>query len=407
MILFVMLLFFLLGLCALVIDLGMVRINQRKMQSAADTAALEVFRRRDNALIAAAEANPFVAGVFEDQVDPLSNEVDSLEFREKFDKFAYQPQLKSNAANDPTGDIVLGGLAASTEDSSMPVERDDYSRSDFHVKENPHDRVLVRLRRTNESFTEEQSASSTGSPLPLLFASDPRLPTHLKQNGVSVRATAIASHGSQDLAELKTGESGEKGRVMSAGPAWTDTSGHEHARHAGVTPLCLDADGWELLNVDVAENCGVSSAGQITRSGGSLIGNVMTPVDLAIGQIIELSQDEEPLAVNFPDRENCLYVPIYTTIADKSHTVIGFGWVEWSFNEETAELALTKRDDRVALGNVSTTLSLPLPPDFSDQPNDDDFTELWSAHRNLQNALFSPPPVLLNRYSHSTPLPTN
>lgn len=383
LILFVMLLFVFLGFCALIIDLGMARVAQRQMQSAVDTAALESFRHRDDPAAAATHANAMMSSV-------LGRARNSL-------------QLRPNSENDQAGDIVQGTYGVGVTHSDYSDEQADYSRRDFRLKGELHDGVLVRLRRTNETFANDDPNSSAGPAVPLLFGLGTTVNSQQKLTGIPVRATAIASHGTKNFADLKAGTSDEKGRVMSAGPVWSDSSGVTQPKVAGLAPLGLMSTFWtdfptdnKSLTIDGAE---------IRHPDRGVIGFVIDSSPLAIGQSLVAASNSAPLSdIEEADRQFHAYAPIYIDeqIASQPSTVIGFGFVTWNLNE-LGELLLSKRPGEIALGNATPTLSISLPGKFSDEENDPDFAQLWELHRTLQDALFSSPPVLVNRHIGPTP----
>ena len=75
---FVMLAFAFFALAALVIDLGFVRLAQRQMQTAADTAALEGLRWRDDGqslgIDPHQQASAMAANVFDDDLNPADGD---------------------------------------------------------------------------------------------------------------------------------------------------------------------------------------------------------------------------------------------------------------------------------------------------------------------------------------------
>ena len=207
LVLFAILLFGIFAMATLVIDLGIVRVTQRQMQTAADSAALEGLRFRDEELIAGgneptdggidgiaaddswrAKASDWVARVYSEDADtPRQTNFGStqtLEFSGGFgdpQMFASQdmrvnPQgyspselhaLQLNVANDPDGDI--------------------YARSD--------DVLEVRLRRTGELPVAD--IRSSGPRLPFVFGRGTMLyrPGELRQpigDGIGVQATGVA-----------------------------------------------------------------------------------------------------------------------------------------------------------------------------------------------------------------------
>lgn len=228
---FAMLSFGLMGLAALVIDIGFVRLTQRQMQTAADAAALEGMRFRDdpsvveNARDAARRqrASDVVAWTFDDDLNPDNGDDgafydsaypnphagDPYDVAGRFGagpvlKFTdgagpaelaarqfinspenqnsnsnigsypavpfYKPRLSLNLANALNGDMVAGEFLHSDEKSQ---EFNDYQRNDFETTGDTagDSAFLVRLRRTNDfqGLDNQEDVSSSGPPIPLLF----------------------------------------------------------------------------------------------------------------------------------------------------------------------------------------------------------------------------------------------
>ena len=69
LVLFVMMFFGLMGLAALVIDMGFARLAQRQMQTAVDSAALEGLRNDPTTPTGRQQASQIVADMFTDYVD--------------------------------------------------------------------------------------------------------------------------------------------------------------------------------------------------------------------------------------------------------------------------------------------------------------------------------------------------
>jgi len=207
LVLFAILLFGIFAMATLVIDLGIVRVTLQQMQTAADSAALEGLRFRDEALIAdgnaptdggiddiaadnrwRAKASDWVARVYSEDSDTPRQanfgSTQTLEFSGGFgdpqmfasqdirvNPQAYSPSelhaLQLNFANDPDGDI--------------------YARSD--------DVLEVRLRRTGELPVAD--IRSSGPRLPFVFGRGTMLyrPGELRQpigDGVGLQATGVA-----------------------------------------------------------------------------------------------------------------------------------------------------------------------------------------------------------------------
>jgi hypothetical protein len=233
---FAMLMFALMGLAALVIDIGFARLTQRQMQTAVDSAAVEGLRFRDDPGVPEADrdesrrqrASDMVAMIFDDDLDPDNGDDGAFDRGGQFGAGpvvdfsggagdpilnasqlmtipatpVYKPTIQWNAGNETHGDLVAGNFL---EDQATPddeVEHDenaDYVRSDFDLTEDSA--FLARLRRTNDfrgldNIAEE---SSSGPPVPYLFGRgsllafrDPTVTYSPRHHGMTVRATGIA-----------------------------------------------------------------------------------------------------------------------------------------------------------------------------------------------------------------------
>ncbi len=233
LVLVVLLLFGLMGLAALVIDVGFARLAQRQMQTAVDAAALEGLRFRDEIPEHIAEmiedaggdappegdrsdpawreyarrwlASRMVNETFEDYIDPNTGEQirygagPEIEFEGgfgpeelaagqtvKLDRLGvWTPSLQLNSRNHHYGDVVAGKYDYDPLQEGVPAElpgreTQDYQVTGFEPKPEgtpPQEladapALLVRLRRTNNfsGWDEEHGVSSHGPTLPFMFA---------------------------------------------------------------------------------------------------------------------------------------------------------------------------------------------------------------------------------------------
>ena len=233
LVLVVLLLFGLMGLAALVIDVGFARLAQRQMQTAVDAAALEGLRFRDEIPEHIAEmiedaggdappegdrsdpawreyarrwlASRMVNETFEDYIDPNTGEQirygagPEIEFEGgfgpeelaagqtvKLDRLGvWTPSLQLNSRNHHYGDVVAGKYDYDPLQEGVPAElpgreTQDYQVTGFEPKPEgtpPQEladapSLLVRLRRTNNflGWDEDDGVSSHGPTLPFMFA---------------------------------------------------------------------------------------------------------------------------------------------------------------------------------------------------------------------------------------------
>jgi len=254
MVLFAMITVVLLGMLALVIELGTVRVGRERMQAASDAAALEVLRERDyvrpslgtedaavrdhdrrsrNRLMASwpfagenlvqAYANSVEgAGSYvtlDTQVDPGNNALNrGLVLGQAGSSI---PFLQTNymgdvglgsGVNAKYGDIVSGSFTGHDPGAQIgydgnPIRREQsgYDRVDFTPADPGSapfaDSVLVRMRRTRpygqsstspwSGLDEQASVSSTGYTMPLLFGLGTLFSSQNPADGYSVRHHGI------------------------------------------------------------------------------------------------------------------------------------------------------------------------------------------------------------------------
>jgi len=341
---------FLLGFSAFVIDFGILRASQRAMKTAVDAASAEGLRQRDNGLVYdRAAASLLVQQTFDDDFDLLSDDLNigagpvvalstsihpTLEFTPKINGYGvYDPLLRLNdgfvnpPANRAEGDMLAGNYDASMRHDegynlANPYERDDFP-SGFAGPPGTHDSFLVRLRRTADwevtDWNNIPGVSSSGPELPLLFgrmlyiAQDVDSGTDYSPriHGLSFRATGIA----------------DAQPVLSVGPFNTPVnvppSGLE-----GAAPYGLSLVYWNSLPT------GVWTAAQVLASGDI----IPVPPGPRVGHMTRRTQVAAPglgpigttltveFSVGFPDP------PFQARIDDEQMlvTAVDLGTDEWT-----------------------------------------------------------------------------
>src|SRR5258705_2444136 len=229
------------AMLSLIIDIGYAHLTQGQMQSAADSAAIEGIRQRDNPGPDAARreaVNNVVAWTFDDNFDPTDGDADfqfgagpvldltegatslhGMQTSSVPDQHVYKPNLQPNLGNAPEGDMVSGRFCYSADplpSESVAYEMQDtvcgqpqlgagaYARNDFNPRGANANAFLVRLRRSNEyqglEGRTDPDVGSSGPSLPLTFGKattihgdDPSSPYSVRRDGLTVRATAIAA----------------------------------------------------------------------------------------------------------------------------------------------------------------------------------------------------------------------
>jgi len=354
------------GIAALTIDVGIARLTQVQMQSAADTAALEGLRQRDAAGGDAGRrtaACQMAAWTFDDAFQDhcsaganptapslrlgagpefaMNNSGLALNASQTIDVAAsgvYLPVLQSNpfangVGNNPEGDMVSGTFAGN---SDLYPEDSQYNRTDFapaggsatNVAEAPS--FLVRLRRTDgrnpldrdSNPDPTQGVSSSGGSLPFLFGrglpmhSDPASTYDPRVNGMTVRATAITN----GQPALRVGP--PSAAVTPPLPGWGTVAVE---RGAWMTLLPHDGSSIELtLGGGGVLTFGGTPVGQAIQAAGAItVGDPITGAGAVIAP--QCGLPPVPDACGPPGMGTGMnaYVPVYDSV---SNLVTGFGF---------------------------------------------------------------------------------
>ena len=374
---------------ALAIDMGHVYVARQQMQTAANTAVVEVVRKGDGY-----DAQRFVEAMFDDDFG-LSDENSiqygaggevtyyndhGIVFPGGFDPSAryylpdspdrpadrdpvriHKPSLALNLGHDPRGDIVRGTYVYS---DNMHREDDDYVRSDFRPSgTGDGSAALVRLRRTGEEFdppgTDPPEISAAGPTVPFLFGRGNLSVGNEDGNGdfwkfidegVRVRATAIAdlspaiSAGREYLYPTDLSEPGNDIIGLS------QQNGLLALRRSGDTDIDSDIDFANPLYFNLQD--------QVT------IGTT-------------LATSAMPVPTSPPDGTY-----IAAVVSDTSDVVYGFAVVDWIQSTETATLATPTSAMIINATGV-----------FVDSSNLSQLTEIIDWHNDLRPEPNAPPPA--------------
>jgi hypothetical protein len=384
LVVFVMLFFALMALGALVIDLGMARVTQQQMQSAANSAALEGLRGRDRTYSGGEDpdeerrkdARQIVWAIFDDDLDDyeqspvvddprnfgagprinfsggvaLSSEFQASELLDPADPPVYDPQLRLNMNDLPDGDMVAGDFV----ENAPPDPRPSYARNDFDASTGD-DAFLVRLRRTDETF--DDGVGEAGGNIPYLFGRGSLLNLDLRGRGIAVRATAIA-HARRALAvgrrtpDAATTVAGSLPFFLDAAQMSSFVSGTELT----VTSSTIEANGnmvGSLYDPTSADGLGQAwSLGDIAPAPTAGI----TASDIRAGAAQRTPGDP---ALRFG------YLPVVGVIAGSpDQHVIGFVAIQFTLDPMSSSLAYTRLTDFVGPDNTSPVLAHPLPAAF-------------------------------------------
>lgn len=404
LVLFVLLVWGMLGIGSLVIDWGYVNLTRVQMQNVADAGAGEGLRLRDVApeypvasdLNRRVAVSQLAAWTYDDDFDLTD---DLLQFGAGPDVFltggqtdlnamqtvdvrsapVYKPMLQWNdEANARHGDMVSGTFGIPDPGCSVEAphrECANYTRIDFvpaEVNASPTaDAFLVRLRRSikPEPFQGQAGVdnvpgvSSAGPTLPLVLGLGSPLQAQIDSPGIrftglTVRATAIA-----DARPVR-------------GVGLPDTL--SEPPRLGVAPFGLVRAGWrDSLVVDVPSSGTVDSSG-VVAVGSTAIGRFLLPVT-SIG---------EPVLARFPEG-GPVTIDGYATLYEDflgTERVVGFARVEMT-GTAPGSVQIIRRPGQVAVENATVTLlpAFPLLPE-------PELAWLFQVNRDIQEegALLAP-----------------
>lgn len=388
---FILIVFALMSLAALVVDLAFARLTQRQMQSAVDSAALEGMRFRGDlsddvpdtarqtmvdavqerialtfhnnlTLTNTSEFTLTDAGSPNFSAGPLIRfgaETTSVTAASQLlldaqsappQRFEYHPALRANAANESGGDIVIGSY---DRDDQIHLEvkgasAAEYARTDFSagivtatdtIVSSQADAILVRMRRTDEDFTSLNDSHSSGPPVPALFGRGNLFNRDQIARGTVVRATAIAS----TTPALTVGFAADE----------VDPS------LPGIIPILMESTYWSSLTTgisntpSIAEGVITTTSGPVGRSF-DLAAFLLQQSELRLAQSLTTSLD----AATVDDGVYAGYVPLYSGIlnADMTTTdrIVGFGYADVMIAADGTSITLTCRKGRVANGNATS-----------------------------------------------------
>lgn len=205
LILVIMLLFAMFAIAALLIDIGMARLTQARMQSVTDAAAIDggwqlalggdqtavrnaVATRTDKLFETWSPKRLELENGYDLDGDGILESSQTINTNSLGEQI--RPSLNHNLSNEPTGDIVLGDYDNNSIPTTLPGLPAGYDRSPAFVSDasNPNS-VLVRLRRTNEQNIP--GGTSDGN-LPYLWSRGSLMGFGLKGQGIAVRSETIA-----------------------------------------------------------------------------------------------------------------------------------------------------------------------------------------------------------------------
>jgi hypothetical protein len=261
---FAMLMFALMGLAALVIDLGFARLTQRQMQTAVDSAALEGLRWRDvnewEEVPQGWLGDPDFITLFDDNEDfigTITNDVDKDRIRrwaaQQVVLSTFDDDLESGNGDDGAfdgggqfgagpvveftggaGDPTLVASQTMSVDPASPVYKPEF----MNGTPSPSGFQVAMLR--GGTGIPDADVYSVGPSLPYLFARGSMINRQVIQDGITVRATGVADVSIEIEDDLGNTEQVAVGAVKTAGPTIPSGVYPGIRGVAGVTPFAIN-----------------------------------------------------------------------------------------------------------------------------------------------------------------------
>jgi len=417
--LLIFVLFAVIGLAAVLIDLGFARLTQMQMQTAAESVAREGLRFRDEIpsemLLQHATAIQVDCGP-EDTADPQWRDCarrwlarrrldlvldDDLLSTEKehtlgagpvidFEATAgmpdatsdviaassiYKPRFVLNQNNEKGGDLVSGDFRDRVDQAgnpSDPIEGNDYSRDDFTPGGPGSNSFLARMRRSNEDLSGFEASRSKGPPLPLVFGRGLAHPRETIRAGITVRATSIAK--------------GVPARAVGAAQRSDNI--------LGGLPFVLRLADWEAIDIDIAMTATVEGERLVIMdAGSSAVGYIIdangTSAVQSLGQQMQGTSPRDGASAfldavfaGATDAEG--YLGVVGTDSPLSDRILGFGSVTLR-RSGSDQFELSKNRSSIAPANATAALVAPLPQGMEG--------EILRANQMLSDALLVPATV--------------
>ncbi len=340
---FAMLMFALMGLAALVIDIGFARLTQRQMQTAVDSAALEGLRGQGLRPYATRQSDAGTIGTwhFDDNLAPTS---DDGAFDSSSGQFGAGPSVDfSGGAGEP----ALVASQSISVDPSNSVHKPVFLNGTLSL--NGFEVAMLR----GGTGVPDGDVYSVGPSLPYLFARGSMINRQLIQNGITVRATGIA-----------------EGRPATA-------VGIDLPDVVGAQPFAFRSATWSLLPPDDGNPMTDDSIVLIVN--GVDLGSTAAPLR-RLGETVALSS--APVAASG-------FIAIFDTVQG-TNRVIGFGLAVISVESPT-EIRISNRcpvGGVVATENATALLSM-VSPDVLVLP-DSEQAELFVKNSQLDDVVFAP-----------------
>jgi hypothetical protein len=341
---FAMLMFALMGLAALVIDIGFARLTQRQMQTAVDSAALEGLRGQETVPYSARQtaARKIASWHFDDDLDTAS---DDGAFDTSSGHFGAGPAVDfSGGAGEPA--LIASQTMSVNPDS--PVYKPVFV--DGTISANGFKVAMLR----GGTGIPDADVYSVGPSLLYLFARGSMINRQLIQDGITIRATGVAD-------------------ARPATAVGLDVPGVE----AGAQRFAFRNATWSLLPVDDGDPMTDDSV--VVTVDGVNLGSTPTPTR-RLGEIITL------LAT--PEAANG-FVAIFDDVQG-TNRVIGFGLAGVTVESPT-EVRITSRcpDGGVIAADNATAILGMVSSDVMTL-SESEQQELFTKNRELEDVVYAP-----------------
>ncbi|MGO9111850.1 MAG: pilus assembly protein TadG-related protein [Thermoguttaceae bacterium] len=457
LVLFVMLFLGLLGLAALVIDMGFARLTQCQMQTAVDSAALEGLRRQnvqtwqDLPTAWLADPNfqsqvgpPGTGSLSPQQIDkvrrwaasqviadgPVGNGssaqpsmfADNVETSGGTLQYGAGPVVNFSGGIGPTNLTAAQNMTVPNSPVYQPLRADGTSGLELNLSNategdmvagtyNPGQPSAEADNYSRADFTpaptgSSLSSSSTGNAFLVRVRRTNNINGLDQEPGVSSAGPTLPILFGRGSMMARSGSPGQLSAASGITVRATAIAGPQPAKTVG--PLYTNSSG-SLTAVAQLAPFAITDAlwTQVLSSGtATTVINLPDPrVQLlqptfsssltAIGQPLATTTDSSAMSSG---TQSAVYVPIYANYTSQQGTIIGFVYNNWSYQSGTLTLGPAIAV-RIGGQNVSPTMALPLPAVLAPA----DVSTMFQDHATLFNQYPLYSPALVNRYIGTNP----
>ena len=450
LVVFVTLFLGVLGLAALVIDMGFARLAQRQMHCAADSAALEGLRwqgvRQWTDLPPAWLADPnFQAEVGPPGTGPLTpQQVDKVRrwaasqvvadgpvgngsaaqpsmFADYYEgsggtvHFGAGPVVNFSGGIGPTELAAAQTMTIPNPPVYQPVRADGTPGLELNLSNATEGDMVAGTYNfgqpsaegdnyTRADFTPALSGSSTANAFLVRMRRTNNINELDAEPGVSSggptlpllfgRGTAMARSGAPGQLSVASGVTVRATAIAgpqpakTIGPLYTNTNGTLTAV-AQLAPFAIRNDLWTR----VSGGTGVTVDPLVAGSGAVILNGQFQVALTAIGQPLVAATSDSSLLTG--PQGIAAYVPIYADFASQAATIIGFVYyTNWTYTSGSLTLGPAAGTVQIGGQNVSPTMALPLPAALAPA----DAATMFQDHAVLFNQYPLYAPALVNRY---------